>query len=98
MKKIVKCLLLTLILVVSTGSLHISAETYGEFQVEKGAPSQTPLPSGGSGVDAANKLPVTGEQIATWAIFGGLLLLAFVLLLLALRKIKERVADDVFEK
>jgi hypothetical protein len=43
-KKIVKCLLLALILVVSTGSLHISAETYGEFQVEKVAPSQPLLP------------------------------------------------------
>jgi LPXTG-motif cell wall-anchored protein len=41
---------------------------------------------------------VTGEQIAIWTVFGGLLLLAFVLLLLVLRKIKERVADDVFEK
>ena len=97
-KKIVKCLLLALILLVSTGSLHISAETYGEFQVEKVAPSQPPLPSGGSGAYTTNKLPVTGEQIAIWTVFGGLLLLAFVLLLLVLRKIKERVADDVFEK
>ncbi|HBZ60367.1 MAG TPA: LPXTG cell wall anchor domain-containing protein [Lactococcus sp.] len=56
------------------------------------------LPSAGSGADTTNKLPVTGEQIAIWTVFGGLLLLAFVLLLIALRKIKERVADDVFEK
>ena len=102
MKKIVKFLLLALLVLTSATSSRIfAAETRGEFQVQKNAkpaptpsPKPTPTPSlpktsRGSGVVSASKLPVTGEQVATWSLFVGLILVAVVLFFLIMRRLKE---------
>lgn len=99
MKKIVKFLLLVLLVLTSATSSRIfAAETRGEFQVQKNAkPTPTPsLPktSRGSGVVSASKLPVTGEQVATWSLFVGLILVAVVLFFLILKRLKENEASQ----
>ena len=107
MKKIVKFLLLALLVLTSATSGRIfAAETRGEFQVQKNAkPAPTPTPkptptpslpktSRGSGVVSASKLPVTGEQVATWSLFVGLILVAVVLFFLILKRLKENEASQ----
>ena len=100
MKKIIKFLLLALLVLTSATSSQIFAsETRGEFQVQKNAkPAPTPSPkptpslpttSRGSGVVSASKLPVTGEQVATWSLFVGLILVAVVLFFLIMKRLKE---------
>ncbi|CAM3024817.1 WxL domain-containing protein [Lactococcus laudensis] len=91
-KKTVKYLLLSLLTFTSIGSFHVSAETYGDFKVEKAVsvPAPTPAPSGGSGVVSASNLPMTGEQVAAWGVLVGLLLLAVALLLFVIKKRREQ--------
>ncbi|GAB2023425.1 hypothetical protein RyT2_25010 [Pseudolactococcus yaeyamensis] len=100
-KKNIKWLLLALLVFVSVGTHHVSAETtHGEFQVGKNPPAtSTPPPTsslpttdngGGSGVVSSDQLPMTGEQVFVWTLFAGLLLVALVLLILVMRKRKEQ--------
>ena len=91
MKKIVKFLLLALLVLTSATSSRIfAAETRGEFVVQKNAkPAPTPSLPTTSVVVSSSKLPVTGEQVATWSLFLGLMLVAVVLFFLIMRRLKE---------
>ena len=92
MKKIIKCLVLSLLVFIPIGSHRVFAETYGGFQVENTAPTPipAPAPSGGSGVVSSSNLPMTGEQVAVWGVFVGLFIFALVLFFLIIRKRKEQ--------
>lgn len=100
MKKIVKFLLLALLVLTSLASRQIFAnETHGEFQVQKNAkvaptPPSLPKTSGGSGVISSSKLPATGEQVLTWSLFLGLVLVVAILIFLIMRRLKENEASQ----